>query len=86
MIFLNFRHSCAAGILAGILLAGPLSAAGRWQMQYFYDEDKSSLTINDLAFPSAQRGVAVGYLDQEGKIRPTAVVTSDGGATWSLVP
>lgn len=81
-----FRHLCVAGILAATFLAGPLCAAGRWQMQYFYDEDKSSLTINDLAFPSAQRGVAVGFLSEENKLRPTAVVTSDGGAHWSLVP
>ena len=29
-------------------------------MQYFYDEEKSTLNIVDLQFPSATRGVAVG--------------------------
>ncbi len=86
MTKLLFPRFCAALWLAGALLAASAPAGGRWGAQYFYDEDKSSLTINDLAFPSAQRGVAVGYISEQSKIRPTAVVTGDGGAHWSLVP
>jgi photosystem II stability/assembly factor-like uncharacterized protein len=61
------------------------AAAQKWQMQYFYDKNKSTLVISDLQFPSPTRGVAVGQI-QEGKHeKPTAVVTSDGGAHWQLV-
>jgi hypothetical protein len=70
----------------GCLLVAAAWGAERWQIQYFYDEDRSSLTINDLKFPSARRGVAVGFIKEKDKIKPTAVVTSDGGAHWSLAP
>ncbi len=58
--------------------------AEQWRLQYFYDEDSSTLTINDLQFPSARRGIAVGYLTEKGKNRPAALLTSDGGEHWSL--
>lgn len=65
--------------------AAPLGAQ-RWQMQYLYDQNKSSLTINDLHFASATRGVAVGIIQEGSRERPVALVTSDGGAHWQLVP
>ncbi len=55
-------------------------------MQFFHDENKSTLTINDLVFPTARRGVAVGYIEESGRTRGRAVVTSDGGARWTMVP
>jgi photosystem II stability/assembly factor-like uncharacterized protein len=55
-------------------------------VQYLYDEAKSNLVLNDLKFASAQRGVAVGYIEEGKRVRPTALVTADGGAHWSLVP
>ncbi len=63
------------------------ASAGKWTRQYFYDELESELTIVDLAFPSARRGVAVGTIaDREGeRLRHIALVTSDGGAKWSPV-
>ncbi len=46
--------------------------------------------IEDLAFPSAQRGIAVGTIHDElnpdKKARYVALVTSDGGEHWSQVP
>jgi hypothetical protein len=72
------------GMLAFWAAAPPLTAQ-RWRVQYFYDEDKSTLVISDLQFPSATRGVAVGAI-MEGKSRkPVALVTSDGGAHWSKI-
>jgi len=71
-----------------LLAAGAKSVeAQRWQIQYFYDRDKSRLEIVDLQFPSALRGVAVGVI-VEGKRqeRPTSVLTSDGGAHWQMLP
>jgi photosystem II stability/assembly factor-like uncharacterized protein len=73
------------GALALLLAVPALLGAERWEMQYFHDENKSSLAINDLAFPSPQRGVAVGTLEEGSRTRGAAVVTSDGGAHWSLV-
>jgi photosystem II stability/assembly factor-like uncharacterized protein len=60
--------------------------AQKWRVQYFYDEEKSAFNIADLQFPSATRGVAVGAIVTDGKNpKPTAVVTSDGGAHWQTV-
>ena len=76
-------------LLAVTLL--PLAFAqpqSKWTLQYFYDQTGKNLEIIDLAFPSATRGIAVGAIvDREGR-RPqfTALVTSDGGAHWALVP
>lgn len=72
----------------GFLLAfaaGP-AAAEKWQIQYAYDEEKSALRIADLCFPSAQRGVAIGTILSSRQEKHTAIVTSDGGAHWALVP
>ena len=33
----------------------------RWDLQYRYRHIDSTLTINDLAFPSDKRGIACGY-------------------------
>lgn len=70
------------------LLLPAAFAQPKWTLQYFYDEDGKDLRIADLAFPSADRGVAVGEIvGREGrKPQYTALVTSDGGAHWSLVP
>lgn len=65
--------------------AAPLGAQ-RWQMQYLYDEVKSSLNIDDLQFPSASRGVAVGVITEGNSRKPVALVTSDGGAHWQATP
>jgi hypothetical protein len=72
--------------LAGLLVlsAAPQSAP-RWRMQYFYDEDKTTMVLNDLQFPSATRGVAVGSIVEGTHRKPVAVVTSDGGAHWTRI-
>jgi hypothetical protein len=66
----------------------PASAAQKWQIQYFYDEMKSEMEITDLAFPSAQRGIAVGaiYEKASGRERYTSLATSDGGVHWTPQP
>lgn len=60
----------------------------KWTLQYFFDQDGKELRITDLAFPSGARGVAVGEFIGQKVRKPeyTAVVTSDGGEHWSLVP
>ena len=62
-------------------LSCPLTAQ-RWESQYYFDEDKSGLVFTDLAFPSAQRGVAVGYITDGKRQDPVALVTADGGEHW----
>ncbi len=57
----------------------------KWRTQYFYDEDKSTLALADLQFPSATRGLAVGTIVDGSHQKPVAVVTSDGGAHWQIV-
>jgi len=81
-----FPRFFAALSLAGTILAGPVLSAEKWRLQYYYDRDRSELTINDLQFPSPARGVAVGYLDEKGKSKPVSVITADGGAHWTVSP
>ncbi len=71
------------------VLFSPGLRAERWTMQYFYDENHSRLEFVDIAFPSAQRGIAVGWIqatNSERSPKPTALLTSDGGAHWTLSP
>ncbi len=57
--------------------------AERWKVQYFYDKLDSSLVIQDLECPTAERCVAVGAIDDKnGHLKPAQVVTGDGGAHW----
>jgi photosystem II stability/assembly factor-like uncharacterized protein len=74
--------------VVAVLLAACLSIMGseRWQVAHFYDEDRSSLTINDLQFASPRRGVAVGFITEGERTRPMSLVTADGGQSWTAVP
>jgi hypothetical protein len=74
-------------LLAAVILA-PAALAQKWTVQYFYDQDRTELQLTDLAFPSTERGVAIGTIyEREGKkAKYTALVTSDGGVNWTLVP
>jgi photosynthesis system II assembly factor YCF48-like protein len=67
-----------------VLACSSLWAAERWKVQYFYDQNKEELHFSALAFCSAGRGVATGVLVQDGKPKAVAVVTSNGGDTWTL--
>ncbi|MBV8847117.1 MAG: hypothetical protein JO307_30275 [Bryobacterales bacterium] len=70
-----------------LLAMAPVLSAQRWTLQYFFDEAKARLTIADLAFPNAQRGIAVGWTEEgEHKPKPVALVTSDEGAHWTVIP
>jgi hypothetical protein len=61
------------------------SAAGEhWDIQYRYRQLDSALTLNDLAFPSAKRGIACGFTtDRKEKDHPVVLLTADGGANWT---
>jgi hypothetical protein len=62
------------------------AAAQQWDVQYFYDNAKSTLVIRDIAFPSATRGVAVGAIVEGTKVKPVTLTTNDGGANWAQSP
>ena len=71
-------------MLAAALVLG---AEERWDIQYSYRTVDSTLTINDMAFPSATHGVVCGYAeDRRGKQRSLVLLTSDGGAHWAETP
>jgi hypothetical protein len=76
------RAWCALAVLACL---SPLGAA-QWQVQYFYDKEKSRLVFTDLQFASATRGAAVGVILEGSHRNPVALVTADGGAHWDTVP
>jgi hypothetical protein len=71
-----------------VLVFAPAAPAEKWTVQYFYDQDRTELQLTDLAFPSAERGIAIGTIYERESKKPkyTALVTSDGGANWALVP
>src|SRR5262245_61365081 len=72
--------------LALIAFCLPAAAAEKWKIQFFHDENKSALSIVDLQFASAARGVAAGVLREGNREKPVAVITSDGGANWQILP
>jgi hypothetical protein len=73
----------------GLAALTPAFSAERWTVQYFYDQSRSKLEIVDLAFPTPQRGIAVGWTGDttsDRKVRPVALLTNDGGAHWTFEP
>jgi hypothetical protein len=80
-------YSSILRLLLGGLLPLLAAPAESWKMQYFYDHDRETLAFNDLQCPTARRCIATGSIEPDkGSARPTAVVSSDGGAHWALVP
>jgi len=71
-------------LLAVLACPSPLGAA-QWQVQYFYDKEKSTLALNDLQFASPTRGAAVGVILEGSHRSPVAMVTSDGGVHWDTI-
>ena len=72
-----FAAACAA--------VGAASAEDRWELTYFHDEDKSTLVIADLEFPTDQHGIAAGVRMEENDQEPVVLLTSDGGTKWTTV-
>jgi len=73
--------------MCAVLLTTAAGHAGeRLALEYFYDENGSSLSLQGLGFADDQHGIAAGVLEKGGRAKGAALVTSDGGRTWSLVP
>jgi hypothetical protein len=76
-------------IVIGMLALSVTAAAAdlRWNIQYQYRQIDSSLALADIAFPSAERGIACGSTtDRHENEHPLVLVTSDGGAHWAETP
>jgi photosystem II stability/assembly factor-like uncharacterized protein len=73
-------------VAAIALCATAAAAAPRWRVQFFHDEDRSRLRINDLKFCSAERAVAAGLLTKEDREEGVALITRNGGRDWQMVP
>jgi hypothetical protein len=80
----DFMRTILIGLMA--LSVAATAADQRWNIQYQYRQVDSSLTLEDLVFPSAMRGIACGATrDRHDNERPIVLVTSDGGAHWAEV-
>lgn len=75
-----------AALLTVLCCAPAAFAADRLRMVYFHDEAKSQLVLRDLAFNGNGAGIAVGTLQDARKNKPAALVTTDGGRTWTPAP
>jgi len=73
-------------LAAPVLTATHALPAGKWKLTYFHDEDKSSLVLNGIAASSPQCAVAIGAIRSAGKAKPVAVVSADGGRSWTVHP
>lgn len=79
-------HRIRSSVAGAAVFASLAFAAERWNVQFFHDEDQSSLELRDIQCPSPERCVAAGIIqDLKGHSKGTAVVTSDGGAHWSYI-
>lgn len=69
------------------LSLAPALSAAHWDIQYRYRQVDSALSINDIQFTSATRGVVCGYTtDRRGKENPLVLLTNDGGEHWTEAP
>jgi Photosynthesis system II assembly factor YCF48 len=60
-------------------------AEDSWKIQFQYNKPDSVFDIRDLACPSAERCIGAGAIsDVKGRVKGATVVTSDGGAHWTL--
>ncbi|HYP09517.1 MAG TPA: YCF48-related protein [Bryobacteraceae bacterium] len=66
-----------------LLCCASLAAAPRMEMQFFHDVNQEEMKFGSIGFCSATRGVAVGVLVKKGSVKPVAMVTSNGGQTWT---
>jgi hypothetical protein len=82
------RHPSVVLAAAFAVFAWPgLVHAQQWKLSYAHDVPGEELVFADLAFPSAERGIAVGVVrDAQGRDRQAvALLTRNGGTTWNQV-
>lgn len=80
-LFSGVFFLCALALLPAEAVAEP-----HWDIQYRYRQVDSTLSINDIVFMSATRGVVCGfYTDRRDRETPLVLTTSDGGTHWAEV-
>ena len=57
-----------------------------WKVQFFHDEDRKKFVVNDFKMLDLQRGLAVGFIEEDQKTKPMMVITANGGKTWTMQP
>jgi hypothetical protein len=72
--------------LPGKAPVGSPWAGKKWKIKFFHDEVDSEFTINDFQFAGNKYGFAAGLRADKGRVKPMALVTRDGGATWNFQP
>lgn len=73
-----------AAVLFGLLASCALAA--EWKLEFFHDRNRQKLVLNDIRMLTAQRGLAIGFLEDKGHIKPMGAVTTNGGKDWRLQP
>lgn len=81
---------CPSLVLLATLVAAAfpgLAQDKQWKPSYVHGIDRETLVFTDLAFPSAERGIAVGVIrDAQGRDQQSiALLTRNGGTTWNQV-
>jgi hypothetical protein len=75
--------ACRAAVAFAVLTTAA-AAAPRWQVQFFHDESDSAVALRQIQFLSATRGIAIGTRNfDSGRSEGIALLTSDGGASWT---
>ncbi len=73
------RNALTVAVLTG------LAAQGAWRSVYLHDEDQSSLAISAIGFAAPGCLIAGGVLVKKGRPKAVALVSTDGGGTFSTV-
>ena len=73
-------------LAAGLIWSPELTAAEKFRVKYFLDQDDQSLSIVELKFLSARRAVAIGHLETKKRRSGVMLSTNDGGETWQTEP
>ncbi|MBM3753758.1 MAG: hypothetical protein FJW38_07235 [Acidobacteria bacterium] len=69
-----------------LILAASLGAsAAKWTMSLLHDEDESALILRAIAFPTEQRGLAIGQLTEKKGVTGVVLLTTNGGAKWETI-
>jgi len=69
---------------AKVQASEPAKSSASWKLDYFYDKDRSSLSVVDAAFVSPTKAILVGGIEEKQKIRSVIGFSSDAGKNWTF--
>ncbi|HYO80828.1 MAG TPA: YCF48-related protein [Bryobacteraceae bacterium] len=70
-------------LAAWLLITCTAALAGRLELKFFHDEEGEQLEFRQISFVSPRRGLAIGTLQKGSSRQPLAMVTTDGGQSWT---